>query len=559
MTSQSRAELSRPSFNAINRGVYIADNLPFLRSLNDECIDLVTIDPPFAKNDTFAEDMLKPPLSEEERATEARLLARWGINNARQAAEQGLAYSMAGYKDIWSWEDDVHEEWLESLDADYPGISKLIDATRYVHNDSTAAYLCYMAIRVIEIRRVLKPTGTLYFHCDHTANSYIRQLLDGVFGEGNFRNEVVWHYGKMANSPRNFPQNHDTIFRYSKDEECYKFRPIRGDDSEYKARYSRFLTGNQVLWGKVKHKSDRLIDGRARRVRKELGRELKDDDVLFDFDIEFKHQSDVLYVPILKGNSKERTGYPTQKPVALARRLIEASTEPGDVVLDCFAGCASSGVAAEMLGRQWVACDFNPRAWTVFKRQFNKESLVLLRCNDETSNQQVIGTEPQVSVHGPAELPVRTSPISDIQPPTFAPPERKFKVPASIIPESEMLRMLLELSDYVAWCCGFANRRPDGSVVRTTRNFHLDHIDPKSKDGSNQIPNRAPLCPYHNIRKGNQRIHLSEYREQLAMAGEMLVETTGDLIDLAEAQQHSYDLYADARMRLNPQATSNRS
>ena len=111
-----------------------------------------------------------------------------------------------------------------------------------------------------------------------------------------------------------------------------------------------------------------------------------------------------------------------------------------------------------------------------------------------------------------------------------------------------MLVRLLELSDYQAWCCGFANRRANGEVVRVARNFHLDHIDPKSKQGSNQIPNRAPLCPHHNTRKGNKRIHLADYREQIAHAGEMMV-SPSELIDLAWAYEKALEIYADARRR----------
>ena len=104
--------------------------------------------------------------------------------------------------------------------------------------------------------------------------------------------------------------------------------------------------------------------------------------------------------------------------------------------------------------------------------------------------------------------------------------------------------MLLELSGYMAWCCGFANRMPDGAIIRTTRNFHLDHIDPKSKDGSNDIQNRAPLCQTHNIRKNNRRIHLEEYRSEIADAGEMLVNKTTELVDLAWAEQQAIDFYS---------------
>ena len=117
-------------------------------------------------------------------------------------------------------------------------------------------------------------------------------------------------------------------------------------------------------------------------------------------------------------------------------------------------------------------------------------------------------------------------------------------MPASRIPEREMLEYLLELSDYKAWCCGFANRRSSGQVVKTTRNFHLDHIDPKSKQGSNQIMNRAPLCPHHNIRKNNRRVHLEDYRAEIADAGEMLVDKTGELIDLAWAYDQALEHYA---------------
>jgi hypothetical protein len=240
--------------------------------------------------------------------------------------------------------------------------------------------------------------------------------------------------------------------------------------------------------------------------------------------------------------AKERTGYPTQKPVALAERIIQASSNPGDVVLDCFAGCAYAAMAAERLERQWAACDINLRAWTTFKRQFSKPSLAVLDCNDETTGQQVLGNNPMVTIHGPHELPVRTSPDRETTPKTFfILPERRFKVPASIIPEREMLEFLLDLSGYAAWCCGFANRRPDGTVVRTTNNFHLDHIDPKSKDGSHQITNRAPLCPHHNIRKNNRPVALREYRMEISQAGEMLDDV---LVDLAWAYQQALDRYA---------------
>ena len=154
-------------FNAVNRGVYIADNLAFLRTIYDECVDLVIIAPPFAKNGTFATDKLKPALSKQEIDNERRLLAEWGIGNAKDTAKAEIAWpyggrTRGGYKHICFWENDVHEDWIESIDDNFPAINKLIDAARYVHSESTAAYLYYMAIRLIEIHRILKPAGSLF-------------------------------------------------------------------------------------------------------------------------------------------------------------------------------------------------------------------------------------------------------------------------------------------------------------------------------------------------------------------------------------------------------------
>ena len=167
---------------------------------------------------------------------------------------------------------------------------------------------------MIEMRRALKPTGSLYLHCDPTASHYIKALLDTIFGNQQFRNEIIWRYGKMSSASKNFPSNHDYILRYSKGTE-WTFNPLKGGESEYRARYLKYLTNNQVLYGTVKTSTDKLILGRVRKVQKQLDRPLQDDDVLFDFDREFKVQSDVIYESIIKGNSAERVGYPTQKPV----------------------------------------------------------------------------------------------------------------------------------------------------------------------------------------------------------------------------------------------------
>lgn len=567
------------NFNGINRGVYIADNLDFLRSLNDECIDLICIDPPFAKNETFEADKLRPPLEKVERDTELRLLETWNITNAREAQGTGIQWPAptdkgTAFKDIWSWENDIHEDWLKSIENDYPIVHNVIEMIRLSHSDSMAAYLCYMAIRIIEMHRILRPTGSMYMHCDYTANAYLRQLMTAIFGEDRFRNEIVWQSTSAHSDSIRYGANTETILFYTKGSK-WTWNTLYGEyEEKYKARFSskdsdgRVWTddnltakglsgggyeyeykGARSLW-RVPIETMRRLDAEGRLHFTSRGgiRRKRYLDEMPGRPIQ------QLWTDIspLNSQARERTGYPTQKPVALAERIIQASTKPGDIVLDCFAGCAYVGVASERLNRQWVACDINPRAWTVFKRQFNKPTLALLNCHDVTTGQQVLGTEPTATIHGPNQLPIRETPISDIQPKGFVLPERKFKVPASIIPEKEMMEKLLEMSGYVAWCCGFANRRPDGSIVKTTRNFHLDHIDPKSKDGSNDIENRAPLCPHHNIRKNNRRVHLADYRVEIADAGEMLVNSIGELINLAEAREKSKILYAQAYAAKHP-------
>ena len=597
-------------FNAINRGVYIADNLYFLRAVNTESVDLVCIDPPFAKNETFGrkkandQDPLKPPLTPAERDNELRLLASWGIKTPADADAARINWPETAYKDFWSWENDIHEDWLVDLRRTHEPIADLINVTRYTHSEGTAAYLCYMAIRLLEIHRVLKPTGSLYLHCDHTANGYLRQLLDAVFGDGEndtpgFRNEITWQRaaGRAKGSqhaPKSLGVDTDTILWYSKgnqttfhrvyqklnESEMRKLFPH--DDNDGKGRYNTNVplfcqpsmgprpnlcyeyngvhNPHPSGW-RVSRKKLAEMDSRGEIIWRDGKRPLRKS---YAKDYQGKPVGS-LWTDInnltATGENAERTGYPTQKPVALAERIIKASTNTGDVVLDCFAGCAYVAVAAERLERQWVACDLQPRSWTVFKRQFNKPQLTLLTCHDLTTGQQVLSDNPIVTIHGPKQLPEREylpgeGPDADVPPvKDLRLPEPKFKVPASIIPESEMLRELLKLSGYTAWCCGFANRRPGDKIVETTRNFHLDHIAPKSKENtgtSNDIQNRAPMCPYHNIRKNNRRVGLAEYRQEIADAGELMVDTVNDLINLDYALVEANRLFGIAWAKKYP-------
>ena len=512
-------------FNAINRGVYIADNLDFLRAINTASVDLVCIDPPFAKNDTFTGDKLKPPLRTDERDNEFRLLKEWGIATAAQADEAGVAWpddpkAKGGYEDTWSWDDDVHPDWVTGIKATHEAVNLLIEATRQIHGDSIAAYLAFMAIRLFEIHRILKPTGSLYLHCDNTANGYLRQLLDGVFGADKFRNEVVWHYNnRLQRSANGFASLHDTLLVYGKTESVVA-NPIYDEDWQPSGTQAARLRrgyetrkGALLIYDEAKFQASGIDESAYKKVYRTRASQ--------------PPIGDVWNIPILNPVAKERTGYPTQKPIALAERIIQASTNPGDVVLDCFAGCAYTAVAAEKLDRRWTACDINLRAWTVFKRQFNKGgNLPLLACNDRTTGQQVMGSEPEVTIHGPAQLPQRTTSreveVKSLRTDNRRPAGSKYRgggKETTLLNEREMKAALLRYSIDRAWCCGYRSRGTEGRPILT--NYELDHITPKSKGGEDEIFNRAPLCPRHNRIKSDKDITLQELREQLIFDGEL--------------------------------------
>ena len=592
-------------FNGVNRGVYIADNLSFLRRINTNSVDLVCIDPPFAKNDTFTADQLKPPIEKDELDNEKRLLKDWDITTAKEADDAGIAWpddpkAKGGYQDTWSWDKDIHSDWVDGIKATHPAVNMLIETTREIHGDGVAAYLAFMAIRLFEIHRILKPTGSLYLHCDHTADGYLRQLLDGVFGSGGdgkpgFRNAISWRrtHSKNAVSSR-YGANHDTIFYYGKSEAggFYKDQALRPYDDEVPAGYSLDRASGRYrayspVYGDGSSQGDsgqpatfrgktyqvpqnrhwRVPGGRRPGETTSEGWARLDDEGRMYLAPGGKLPMFIRYLDEMPGialddvwtdikipGEKERTGYPTQKPVALAERIIKAATKPGDIVLDCFAGCAYAAVAAEKLGRQWIACDINPRAWTVFKRQFNKGGeLPKLNCNDKTTGQQVMGTVPTVTVHGHNQLPERTDGGGGVEVKTLRTDncrqsERKYKQESTLMDRDEMLTALLRYSNGRAWCCGYDSRGNDKQLILT--NYELDHITPKSKGGEDEITNRAPLCPAHNRIKSDKNITLYQLREWIIFNRQLAEGMTPErLVNLEDALREARHIFAEAYQR----------
>lgn len=235
--------------------------------------------------------------------------------------------------------------------------------------DGIEGYLAMLVPRLALMRELLSERGTLWLHLDWHVHHYVKVVLDELFGPERLVNEVVWRYGKMSNVRRRFPQNHDVLLVYSR-AEGYTFNPVRGADSEYRARFARYLDGNRVRYGRVRDSRDKLVLRRVAKVRERLGRELRDDDTLFDFDTEFKTQDDVFYdISIVKGNAAENQQYDTQKPQKLLARVIEAGSNPGDLVFDPFCGSGTTVAVAERLGRRWVAADAGALAVGVTRRR----------------------------------------------------------------------------------------------------------------------------------------------------------------------------------------------
>lgn len=224
-------------------------------------------------------------------------------------------------------------------------------------SEGTASYLAMLTPRLVLMRDLLSDTGSMCVHIDWHVGHYVKLAMDEIFGSSNFTNELIWRYGKMSNATRRFPQNHDVILAYAKTEDHY-FRPVKTAESEYKTRFERYLDNNQIKYGDVKNSSDKLILLRKRKVQKELGRPLADDDVLFDFGKEFKTQDDVFYdISIIKGNADENLQYDTQKPEKLAERIISAFCPEGGIVADFFGGSGTAAAVAERTGRRWITTD----------------------------------------------------------------------------------------------------------------------------------------------------------------------------------------------------------
>ncbi len=256
--------------------------------------------------------------------------------NSKRTYSAPIGSKAAGssFKDMWTWKD-VDEHFLDTLAVQYPALAKYIATVGAIHSKAMMAYLTYMAQRVVEMHRILKDTGSLYLHCDPTASHYLKLLLDSIFGKRCYRNEIIWGYQWGGVGKRNFARKHDTIYWYSKSDD-------KGNQWVFNDKAMRVpYTTKDTRW----HNHD---DGKLLR--------------------------DIWEIPTINTQSKERTGYPTQKPLALLHRIIEASSNLDDIVLDPFRGCATTCVAAQRLQRKWIGIDIEKQAADIVVQRLSDDA-----------------------------------------------------------------------------------------------------------------------------------------------------------------------------------------
>ncbi|MCY4127876.1 MAG: DNA methyltransferase [Gammaproteobacteria bacterium] len=286
------------SANWSNRTIWTGDNLPIMRGMNSESVDLIYLDPPFN-------------------------------SKANYAAPIGSEAAGAEFKDTWTLQD-VDITWLDLIEAKHPRLNKVIHAAM---SKSDKSYLIYMAVRLLEMHRLLKPTGSIYLHCDPTMSHYLKLLLDAIFGRKNFRNEVVWCYtGPGSPNMRQFNRKHDLVFWYSKGT-LWTF-----NRDQVRIPHKQLNTNSKGA----------AIS--APLTSEERDRYLEKGKVPETWWSKFS--------PVGRIKS-ERVGYPTQKPLSLLERIVKASSNEEDVVFDPFCGCATTLVAADRLQRNWVGIDIS--------------------------------------------------------------------------------------------------------------------------------------------------------------------------------------------------------
>lgn len=390
--------------------LYYGDNLDVLREqIASESVDLVYLDPPFNSNANY-NILFKSP--------------------AGKAADSQIE----AFEDTWHWNDKAEAAFHDVMTCGNTDVAELLRAMRgFLKENDMMAYLAMMAVRLIELHRVLKPTGSLYLHCDPTASHYLKLLLDGVFGGIGFSNEIIWkRTSAHSNATKRYGSVHDVIFFYTKTDKATWQQTFAPYSEAYVAehfvhidpdgrRFRRSDLVNPAVRPNLRYdyvaSNGRTYKPHANgwKVSLEVMQQLDRENRLFFPAKEDARLRKKLYLdespgvpvtdvwddlPPIHASSQERLGYPTQKPLGLLERIIQASSNPGDVVLDPFCGCGTAVDAAQKLGRQWIGIDVTHLSIGLIERRMKDrygEGLayeVIGTPNDLASAQKLAAEEP---------------------------------------------------------------------------------------------------------------------------------------------------------------------
>ena len=496
--------------NVPSRTIFTGDNLDILRGINSECVDLIYLDPPFNSNQSYA-----APLDSEARGAE--------------------------FDDVWTL-SDMKQEWVDEIEIRRPALYHLINGAKLGHSESMAGYLTFMSIRLIELHRVLKPTGSIYLHCDDNASHYLKMAMDALFGLENFVNDIVWKRAVAHNDSKRFGRILDHIIFYSRgstrvwnanaittpktEKELRRRYPYEDERGRYASDNVTGANTSAGESGNPWHGYDVTARGRhwAAPRTGSYAEYIEDNFIPGYRSIEGVHDRlDALdeaglihhpqrgnwpglkrYAAADGGNAAqnlflepsgftnfstkkaEYTGWRTQKPVALLERIILASSNQDDLVLDPFCGCATACIAAEKLGRQWIGIDIVPQAAQVLRDRAKRELQLPL----DDGNGKAWEDWSQ-SMRSEMAAPRRTD-LTLLSP---------------IDPTSE--KRFLYASQQ-GQCVGCQYELP----------FHVltvDHIKPRSQGGQDSVGNLQLMCHTCNAIKGDR--DMAYLRQRLGELG----------------------------------------